>query len=130
MKALVADLNRLYVQDARLHAHEFEHEGFQWVDCEDRAQSVLSFLRWAGGEPLLVVLNFTPVPREGYRIGVPRGGAWRECLNSDAAIYGGSNLGNGPGPLQADAVPMHGQPHSLALTLPPLGALVLAPAQK
>ncbi|MCU0758781.1 MAG: 1,4-alpha-glucan branching protein GlgB [Steroidobacteraceae bacterium] len=127
VKALVADLNRLYVQDPRLHRHEFEPEGFRWVDCEDRAQSVLSFLRLAGGEPLLVVLNFTPVPRYGYRVGVPRGGAWRECLNSDSSLYGGGNLGNGPGPLVADPVPMHGQSHSLALTLPPLAALVLTP---
>ncbi len=126
--ALVSDLNRRYVADPRLHRHEFEPEGFRWVDCEDRAQSVLSFLRFAGGEPLLVVLNFTPVPRQGYRVGVPRGGAWREALNSDAQIYGGSNTGNGPGRLQAEAVPMHGQPFSIALTLPPLAALLLEPA--
>ena len=69
----------------------------------------------------------TPVPRQGYRIGVPRGGAWREYLNSDATVYGGSNLGNGPGPLTAEPVPMHGQAQSLSLSLPPLGALVLAP---
>ncbi|MFO1455208.1 MAG: 1,4-alpha-glucan branching protein GlgB [Steroidobacteraceae bacterium] len=128
IRALVADLNRLYAGDPRLHRHEFEPEGFQWVDCEDRSQSVLSFLRWAGGEPMLVVLNFTPAPREGYRVGVPRGGAWRECLNSDAAIYGGGNLGNGPAPLATDAVAMHGQAQSLSLTLPPLGALVIVPA--
>ncbi len=127
VQALVADLNRLYVADPRLHRHEFESEGFRWIDCEDRAQSVLSYLRFAGGEPLLAVLNFTPVPRDGYRIGVPRGGDWRECLNTDAARYGGSNLGNGPGTLRADAVPMHGQPWSIVLTLPPLGALVLTP---
>ena len=88
---------------------------------------MLSFLRCAGGEALLVVLNFTPVPRHGYRVGVPHGGAWRECLNSDSAIYGGGNVGNGPAPLAAEAVPTHGQPHSLSLTLPPLGALVLTP---
>jgi 1,4-alpha-glucan branching enzyme len=128
VRSLVGDLNRLYVADPRLHRHEFEPEGFRWVDCEDRAQSVLSFLRLAGGEPLLVVLNFTPVPRPGYRVGVPRGGAWRVCLNSDAAAYGGSNAGEGPAPVIAEAVPMHGQPHSIALSLPPLGALVLTPA--
>jgi 1,4-alpha-glucan branching enzyme len=127
VRALIADLNRVYVADPRLHRHEFEPEGFRWVDCEDRAQSVLSYLRLADGEPLLVVLNFTPVPRDGYRIGVPRGGAWRECLNSDAALYGGSNAGNGPGPLTAEPVPMHGQPFSIALKLPPLAALLLAP---
>ncbi len=130
IRALVADLNRLYVQDPRLHRYEFEPEGFRWIDCDDRAQSVLSWLRLADGEPLLAVLNFTPVPRPGYRVGVPRGGAWRECLNSDATVYGGSNLGNGPGPLAAEPVPMHGQAHSLSLTLPPLGALLLVPASK
>jgi 1,4-alpha-glucan branching enzyme len=128
VRALVGDLNRLYVADPRLHRHEFEPEGFRWVDCEDRAQSVLSFLRLAEGEPLLVVLNFTPVPRPGYRIGVPRGGAWRVCLNSDAAAYGGSNAGEGPAPVLAEPVPMHGQPFSIALQLPPLGALLLIPA--
>ena len=128
VKALVADLNRLYVQDARLHAHEFEHEGFQWVDCEDRAQSVLSFLRWAGGEPLLVVLNFTPVPREGYRIGVPEVGLYRERVNTDAAEYGGSGLGNG-GAVQAEPIACHGRPASVRLTLPPLSTLILEPVR-
>jgi 1,4-alpha-glucan branching enzyme len=127
VRALVGDLNRLYVADPRLHRHEFEPDGFRWVDCEDRAQSVLSFLRLAGDEPLLVVLNFTPVPRQGYRIGVPRGGAWRVCLNSDAEAYGGSNAGEGPAPVIAEDVPMHGQPFSIALQLPPLGALLLTP---
>ena len=124
IRALVADLNRLYAGDPRLHRHEFEPEGFQWVDCEDRSQSVLSFLRWAGGEPMLVVLNFTPVPREGYPVGLPRDGRWREIVNTDAACYGGTNCGNG-GAVLATAAPHGDFPASARVTVPPLGAIWL-----
>ena len=123
---LVGDLNRLYREDPRLHRHEFEPEGFRWVDCEDRSQSVLSFLRLDAGRPLLVVLNFTPVPRHAYRVGVPRGGVWRELLNTDSARYAGSNLGN-LATVQASAQPAHGHAQSLELLLPPLAAVILAP---
>ena len=123
---LVGDLNRLYREDPRLHRHEFEPEGFRWVDCEDRSQSVLSFLRLDAGRPLLVVLNFTPVPRHAYRVGVPRGGVWRELLNTDSARYAGSNLGN-LATVRASAQPAHGHAESLELLLPPLAAVILEP---
>jgi 1,4-alpha-glucan branching enzyme len=97
--------------------------------CNDARQSVISYLRKGdGGEHLAVVLNLTPVPRHGYRIGVPQGGCYREALNTDAAIYGGSGVDNGAGPLEAEEKPWMGRTHSLVLTLPPLAAIVLAPA--
>jgi 1,4-alpha-glucan branching enzyme len=124
VQRLVRDLNRLYAGAAALHAFEFESQGFQWLDCSDREQSVLSYLRRAGDEWLVVVLNFTPVPREPYRIGVPAPGRYQVILNTDSGWYGGSNTGSGL-PLEAAGEPLHGQPCSLTLTLPPLGALVL-----
>jgi len=94
---------------------------------DDAANSVLAFLRLdAQGRPALVVCNLTPVPRQGYRIGVPRGGWWREVLNTDAADYGGSGIGNAGG-VEASEEGSHGQPASLALTLPPLATLILMP---
>jgi len=125
VQALVRDLNRLVAENPALHALDFDAAGFEWVDANDADASVLTFLR-KGGEgtaDVLVALNFTPVTRE-YRVGVPRGGPWREVLNSDAAIYGGSGVGNYGG-RDADDVPAHGRPHSLWLTLPPLGAVFL-----
>jgi 1,4-alpha-glucan branching enzyme len=125
----VGDLNRLYRESPALHEVDFEHHGFEWVDCGDAASSVVSFLRWPRDRrrrPVLVVVNATPVPRHGYRIGVPRGGPWRERLNSDAREYGGSGVGN-MGGAWADEVPWHGRPFSVALTLPPLGCVYLAP---
>jgi 1,4-alpha-glucan branching enzyme len=126
VEALVGALNRLYVNDARLHRHEFDAPGFRWLDCDDAAHSVLAYLRIADGAPLAVVLNLTPVPRENYRLGLPQGGAWRELLNSDDASYGGTRTG-AAGRWQADATPAHSMPWSVQLTLPPLGAVVLAP---
>jgi 1,4-alpha-glucan branching enzyme len=100
------------------------------VDSNDSEQSVVSVLRSAavqtGAGPVVAAFNFTPVPRPGYRLGVPMGGFWRELLNSDAEAYGGSGWGN-QGGVQAEEVPWHGRPHSLATTLPPLGAVFLAP---
>jgi 1,4-alpha-glucan branching enzyme len=122
----VADLNRLYVNEAALHRYEFEPRGFAWLDCNDAANSVLSYLRVTDDRHLVVVLNFTPVPRLGYRVGVPYARPYRELFNSDSSFYGGSNLGNGT-PVQAAALPWSGQPCSLELTLPPLGAVILAP---
>jgi 1,4-alpha-glucan branching enzyme len=127
VRRLVQDLNRLHRDLPPLHRHDFEPEGFAWIDCEDREQSTLSLLRRAGEECVAVVLNFTPLVREGYRIGVPRGGTWCELLNSDATVYGGSGVGNA-GQVIAAAQPSHGYAHSVALTLPPLAALVLGPA--
>jgi 1,4-alpha-glucan branching enzyme len=126
VQQLVGDLNRLYVQEPALHRHEFEPEGFSWIDCNDRDQSVLSYLRIAGWRQLVVVLNFTPEPRRGYRIGVPAAGQYRVLLNSDSAHYGGANLG---GPVvPAEVVPAHGLPASLVLDLPPLAGLILVRA--
>jgi 1,4-alpha-glucan branching enzyme len=128
LQQLVQDLNALYRTTPSLHQVDFEPAGFQWIDCNDGEGSVISFLRRARDPEmfLVIVCNFTPVVRQGYRIGVPRGGFYRERLNSDAAIYGGSNVGNGNG-VPAEAVPQHGFPYSISLTLPPLGALILQP---
>jgi 1,4-alpha-glucan branching enzyme len=124
VQAWVDDLNRFYRESTAMHALDCSPLGFQWVDCHDGENSVLSLLRRAGpdGPLVLAVLNFTPLPREGYRLGVPRGGYWREALNSDAHRYGGTGWGNYGG-VEARAEPMHGRPYSLDLTLPPLGAL-------
>lgn len=120
----VADLNRAYRTLPALHRFDCEARGFQWVDCHDFEQSVLTFLRWGEGEEVaLVVLNFTPVVRHAYRVGVPFSGRWCERLNSDSDYYGGSNVGNG-GACFAEPIPAHGFSQSLALTLPPFGALL------
>jgi len=124
LRRLVCDLARIYRQEPALHLQDFEAQGFEWIDCHDVTQSTLSYLRHGAEHSLLVVLNFTPVVRHGYRVGVPRPGRYEELLNSDAAIYGGSNVGN-LGSLPAQATPWMGRSHSLSLTLPPLGALVL-----
>jgi 1,4-alpha-glucan branching enzyme len=123
VQQLVADLNRLYVDEPALHRHEFEPEGFSWIDCSDREHSVLAYLRRAQWRQVVVALNFTPVPRGGYRIGVPEPGRYRVLLNSDSAHYGGSN--RGAASYEAVAMPMHGLAASIALDLPPLGGLVL-----
>ncbi len=127
MRRAVADLNHLYRTTAALHRHEFEGHGFEWIDCHDADQSVLSYMRKAGDEVALVVVNFTPLPRQGYRIGVPRGGEYREVFNSDAELYGGSNTGNGGVRLIAEEQPWMNQPCSIVLTLPPLAGIVLTP---
>ncbi len=124
----VRDLNRFYAEEPAMHRKDCEHDGFEWVDCSDAENSVVSLLR-RGGEgdrPVLAVFNFTPVLRNGYRIGVPSGGLWRERLNGDAAAYGGTGAGN-LGGVQAEGVPAHARPFSISLTLPPLAALFLVP---
>ena len=121
----VRDLNWLYRREPALHQHEFEPRCFRWVDADDSDDSVLSFLRFSeSGEALLIVCNFTPVPRGGYQIGVPGAGYWHELLNSDAGIYGGSNTGNGGG-VASIQDPCHGFADSIRVTLPPLGMVVL-----
>ncbi|HKF18049.1 MAG TPA: 1,4-alpha-glucan branching protein GlgB [Candidatus Dormibacteraeota bacterium] len=123
----VTDLNRLYIAEPALHELDFEHAGFSWVDANDRDQSVVSILRSStGGRHVLGVFNFTPVPRTGYRLGVPEGGYWCELLNSDADVYGGSGWGN-QGGVHAEELPWHGRPCSVELALPPLGTIFLAP---
>jgi len=126
MQRLVRDLNRLYCASPALFRHEFDWKGFEWIDCHDARQSVLSFLRKGeSGELMAVVLNLTPVPRHGYRIGVPLPGRYRELLNSDSKFYGGSNVGNGGESLLAEERPWMDRPYSLALTLPPLAGIVI-----
>ncbi|AKJ68443.1 glycogen branching protein [Pandoraea thiooxydans] len=124
----VRDLNRLYRELACLHRHDSDERGFRWIDCNDSEQSVLTWRRH-GDDPndfAVIACNFTPVPRHGYRVGVPVGGTYREVFNGDALAYGGSGLGNA-GAVRSEPLPWHGQPHSLALTLPPLAALILLP---
>ncbi|CAA9303009.1 MAG: GH13_9 / GH13_8 / GH13 / CBM48 / GH13_ 10 / GH13_36 [uncultured Gemmatimonadetes bacterium] len=120
------DLNALYTKERAFWDSDCTHEGFQWIDFHDVEQTVLSFLRRSTdtGEELLFACNFTPVPRPGYRIGVPRAGTYRELLNSDSAVYGGSNLGN-HGSVASEPVPEHGRADSVRLMLPPLSILVL-----
>ncbi|GLH74152.1 1,4-alpha-glucan branching enzyme GlgB [Geothrix limicola] len=127
LQRMVRDLNALYHGHSALHQHEFEWQGFEWIDCHDAQQSVLSFLRHGDGEALIVVANLTPVPRHGYRIGVPWRSGFEELFNSDAECYGGGNVGNGDRDLRAEDLPWMGHSWSLALTLPPLGVLVLKP---
>jgi 1,4-alpha-glucan branching enzyme len=124
----VKDLNRLYVSQPALYEVDFSWEGFQWIDFRDVDQSAISFIRRAKNPDdfILVVANFTPVPRMGYRVGVPVPGFYRELLNSDSAVYGGSNMGNAGG-LPADPIEWQGQPHSLLLTVPPLAVVFLKP---
>jgi len=127
IKQFVSDLNGVMRREGALHELDVKAEGFEWVDANDSNQSVASYLRKGkSGAPVLVVLNYTPIPREGYRVGVPQGGEWRELLNSDAPVYGGSGVGN-YGAVRAEESPSHGREFSLLLTLPPLGALFLKP---
>jgi 1,4-alpha-glucan branching enzyme len=124
---LVRDLNHIYRNQRALHIHDCRPEGFRWLDANDADGSTLSYMRTAGHpeeDAVVVLLNFTPVPRGNYRVGVPAGGFWKELLNTDAGEYGGSGLGN-LGGVEAVPIPYHGQPWSLTLTLPPLGALIM-----
>jgi 1,4-alpha-glucan branching enzyme len=126
MQSCVADLNRAYRDHRAMHELDCERPGFEWIEAQDRDNSVLSFIRRgeSTGEIVLIVCNFTPVVRAGYRVGVPRGGHWKEIVNTDAAEYGGSGVGN-MGGAEARAEPFHGREYSLDLVLPPLGALWL-----
>jgi len=129
LQRLVGDLNRLYSREAALHREDSAPSGFSWIIGNDAENSVYAYERHAAGEPpTLVVLNMTPVPRHEYRVGVSQPGRWRELLNTDAEIYGGSNLGNA-GAIATRSVPAHGRDYSIELTLPPLGALILQPRE-
>ncbi|MEJ5285243.1 MAG: 1,4-alpha-glucan branching protein GlgB [Brevinematia bacterium] len=124
LQRLVKDLNKLYSKEKALYELDTNPNGFEWIDFYDADNSTLAYIRKAkDGGFLVVVLNFTPVPRENYRIGVPKEGFYEEIFNSDAAIYGGSNMGNMGGKV-ADKVPFHGRPYSIEITLPPLGGLI------
>ncbi|MDX8401956.1 MAG: alpha amylase C-terminal domain-containing protein, partial [Mariprofundaceae bacterium] len=121
------DLNRLYAATPALHEVDFEGSGFQWLSCDDAEHSVLAFLRRdKAGRCVLVALNATPTPRHGWRVGTPHGGRWREVFNSDAAEYGGGNLGN-LGGVKAQPRPWMGEPFSMEITLPPLALVVFEP---
>jgi 1,4-alpha-glucan branching enzyme len=121
---LLADLNRLQTEHPALSEWDCDSRGFEWLSGDDREQSVISFVRRSADEMLAVVLNFTPVPRYDYRIPAPAAGTWSEIFNSDADRYGGSGLLNGE-PVGTEAIPFQGREHSLRITLPPLGAVVL-----
>jgi 1,4-alpha-glucan branching enzyme len=121
----MADLNRVYRQEPALYEKDVQAGGFEWIDCCDSESSVISYVRIGKSDPtgIVVICNFTPVPRYNYRLGVSAGGYWRELLNSDAPYYGGSGMGNGGG---AESIPIavHGRAHSLNITLPPLAIVV------
>jgi 1,4-alpha-glucan branching enzyme len=125
VRKCLRDLNHLYRDLPPLHDLDFQVEGFAWIDCHDADQSVLVFQRRdRQGRAVIVALNFTPVPRDGYRIGAPAAGFWREIFNSDSTFYGGGNLGNGAG-LMSEPQAWMGYPQSLVITLPPLAGVVL-----
>jgi 1,4-alpha-glucan branching enzyme len=128
LKRWVRDLNTLYRGEPLLHTMDFNSAGFEWVDCKDFQRSIISFLRRGqnSNDQLLFVCNFTPVVRQNYRVGVPLEGHWKEILNSDAPLYGGSGQGNFGG-LSTVPLPIHGRPFSLNMTLPPLGIVIFRP---
>ncbi len=128
VQLLARDLNSLYRQQAALHQYDFEAQGFEWIDCHDYQQSVLSFIRQADGKQLICLFNFTPVVRRNYRVGLPHSGKYRELLNSDALIYGGSNVGNAGGVIATDDEWL-GRPASALVTLPPLALIILQPEE-
>ena len=130
LQRFVRDLNRIYAAEPALHEIDFDFSGFQWIDCNDSENSVVSLIRRSKnpGDFLIAVLNFTPVVREGYRIGVPDAGVYTERVNSDASFYGGGNVGNG-GAVSTEPFPSHGFEQSIRLRLPPLGFLLLKPTR-
>ena len=123
VQTLVKDLNHLYQNHSALYQYDFDHQGFEWIDCHDYQQSIISYRRKSASEDLIVILNFTPVPRENYRIGVPREGMYHEVFNSDSEYYDGSNLGNGH--VHSEPQPWMNMSHSITVTLPPLAGIIL-----
>jgi 1,4-alpha-glucan branching enzyme len=127
LQLLCRALNELYRSRPELHELDFDSAGFAWIDCHDADQSVLAFERRArDGRVVVAALNFTPVVRSNYRIGLPHGGPWEELVNSDSHFYGGSDVGN-QGAAHAEPIAWMGRPHSAAVTLPPLAGILLAP---
>jgi len=126
LQTWVRETNELYSAQPALWEHDFDEQGFRWIDANDYENSVLSYMRFADdpSDFIVMALNFTPVPREGYRIGVPEAGYYRELLNSDSEHYGGGNVGNGGG-VHTELSPSHGYAQSLKLTLPPLAIVIL-----
>jgi 1,4-alpha-glucan branching enzyme len=128
LQDLVRELNRLYRSHPAFYDNDFHYSGFEWIDFHDVENSIISFLRRSadGHSFLLVCCNFTPVPRQSYRIGVPQAGVYREILNTDSELFGGSNMGNG-GAVMSAPIQTHGRPDSVSVTLPPLGVVVFEP---
>jgi 1,4-alpha-glucan branching enzyme len=126
VQRLTGDLNRLYRNVPALHHYDFEPQGFDWIDCHDAPQSILSYLRRCNDQIAVIALNFTPIPRYNYRLGVPNPGLYEEALNSDSGYYNGSNLGNA-GAVEAEATPWMGRPYSISITLPPMAGVVFLP---
>ncbi|KAF3981159.1 MAG: 1,4-alpha-glucan branching protein GlgB [Methylococcales symbiont of Hymedesmia sp. n. MRB-2018] len=123
LKTQIKDLNKLYTSHRALYQHDFEHEGFEWIDCNDVSHSIISYRRKTAKEELIVILNFTPIPRDNYRIGVPAEGNYTEIFNSDSSYYDGSNSGNGS--VWSEPTAWMNLPHSISVTLPPLAGIVL-----
>jgi 1,4-alpha-glucan branching enzyme len=129
LQACVADLNRLCRENPALYEEDFKPEGFEWIDCNDYDSSTLTYLR-RGKDPedfLVICCNFTPIVRDGYRLGVPKTGWYKEIFNSDSTYYAGSNVGNGPG-VKTQNAPSHGRKYSIEVTLPPLAVTVFKPS--
>ncbi len=126
IKKLIHDLNTIYKSSSELYQYEFESRGFQWIDCNDQDQSIISYMRKSDNHYFIVLLNFTPITREKYRLGVPDRGEYKEILNSNSAYYAGSNLGNVAN-IATDDHPYMGFAYSLELVVPPLGAIILRP---
>jgi 1,4-alpha-glucan branching enzyme len=128
IRRLIGDLNRLYRDQPALHEADVEPKGFQWITCDDADTSVYAYTRQAqnANDFVVVALNMTPVPRHNYKLGVPIAGFYTEILNTDASIYGGSNLGNAGG-VYSQTGASHGRQQYISLTLPPLAALVMKP---
>ena len=126
LQRFAGELNRFYRSQPALYEEDFQAGGFEWVDFRDVEGSVISFVRYALNRPdfVLFCCNFTPVPREGYRIGVPEPGIYTEIFNTDAERFGGSNAGN-PNPVAAEPIECHGRKQSVVLTLPPLAVIAL-----
>jgi 1,4-alpha-glucan branching enzyme len=127
VQTLVRDLNAIYSATPALYEVDFEPAGFAWIEGGDIENSVVSFLRRGISDLAIVVCNFTPVVRQGYRIGVPEGGTYEEAINTDDTSYGGSGVRNSEG-VSAEKVPAHGRQYSLSLTLPPLATIILKKA--
>jgi 1,4-alpha-glucan branching enzyme len=129
LQNLIRDLNHVYRDHSALWERDDDAEGFGWLEANDADGNVVAFVRWGNGDakPVVCICNLSPVPRDGYRVGLPRSGAWSEVLNTDAGVYGGANVGN-MGAVDAEAQPWHNQPFSAAVTLPPLGVVWLVPA--
>lgn len=126
IQKLVKDLNQLYKRLSALHHYEFDWRGFEWINCHDSENSVLSFIRSSEQEQVLVIVNLTPVIRQDYRLGVAQPGRYQELFNSDAHCYGGSNVGNSSEDLHTEEIAWMDRPHSITLTLPPLAGIVLS----